>query len=191
MGKSKLFTDPVELQKKIDSYFEFKKTDFAYKYDVVKSGAEAGKELQIKVKNPPIVLEFASYLGVTSFTTNNYKNKCTEEIKHKIDNVLLSENLNINQLVLSYYNYGIEREEMIFFLFARAHEQIQTDTIQGAMSGRYEATVAKIVAGLNDTVNIQQTISINALPVNISNNIIDLTDSDYKVIESDNNKAIE
>ena len=191
MGKSKLFTDPVELQKKIDSYFEFKKTDFAYKYDVVKSGIEAGKELQIKVKNPPIVLEFASYLGVTSFTTNNYKNKCTEEIKHKIDNVLLSENLNINQLVLSYYNYGIEREEMIFFLFARAHEQIQTDTIQGAMSGRYEATVAKIVAGLNDTVNIQQTISINALPVNISNNIIDLTDSDYKVIESDNNKAIE
>ena len=171
MARSKLFTDPVELQKKIDSYFEFKKTDFDYKFDVVKSGIEAGKELQIKVQRPVFIHDFCVYCGILVGQFNYYKKQYEEKkdsIIEKIDN---SEELTAN--------------EQCLVLLARVYDKISGEIITAGLTNRVDPGLAKVLTGLQDTVNIQQNISINALPVTISNNIIDLTDAEFTVLDKE------
>ena len=93
--------------------------------------------------------------------------------------------------ILNDKEYKIYEAELVD-MFTRIHEYIQDNQIAGAILNEYNANIVSRINGLNDTIDIQQNISINPLPVHINNSIIDLTSAEYTVINDMNaNKLIE
>jgi hypothetical protein len=175
MAKKKILNSPEELSKKIDSYFDFKKTDFAYKFDVVKSGIEAGKELQIKVSKPMHVVELAVYLGITSATFNRYY-KLYKEREEEITTALIGSSNDSDVLSV---------ENQCLLHLARAYDRIMSHIVTGGMNGTIDAGIAKTLAGIQDTININSHVTVNALPINIGTKAIDLTEFEYQVLENE------
>ena len=176
MARTKLFTDPKDLEAKINNYFDKKKEDFTYKYDVVKSGIEAGKELKIKVHKPMHLIDLCVHLEITSNTLIRYINEFKD-----------------NEAIIDKIIEGVEltNHEQILLILARAYERIHNELITNGLNGLNDPGLAKILTGLTDTINVNSNVSIQALPVNISNNIIDLTDMDFEVLENKQTLALE
>lgn len=172
MKPSYIFTDPVLLKKKIADYFEFKKNDFDYKYDVVKSGIEAGKELVIKVPRPCNVVDLAIYLGVTSATFNRYY-RLYKDNEDRINNLIVSDG----------GDSGLCDNDQCLLILSRAYDAVMNELVIKGLNGTVDSNLAKSLAGIRDTIDINNTITVHALPTTISNNIIDLTDYNLKLNE--------
>ena len=173
MKPSYIFTDPVLLKKKIADYFEFKKNDFDLKYDVVKSGIEAGKELTIKVPRHPNIVDLSIFLGVTSTTFNRYYRKYKDS-EDRINGLVVDSGGDLSVLC---------DDDLCLYYLARAYDRIMNHIATGGMNGTIEPGLAKIMTGLRDTVDVNTTVTVQALPTTISNNIIDLTDYNLKLNE--------
>ena len=77
-------------------------------------------------------------------------------------------------------------------LFTHVQDIIRDNQISGAILNEYNANIVSRINGLNDTIDIQQNVSINPLPVHINNSVIDLTSAEYTVInDNSTNKLIQ
>ena len=82
---------PEQLQKKIDEYFDWAENNPLYKYDVVKTGVDAGKELKIKIARPYTVQALVWFLNIDSqtwynLTSEDQKNEALFEIATRANN---------------------------------------------------------------------------------------------------------
>lgn len=166
MGRKMIFDDPKIVEDKIKNYFDKRKTEFNYKYDVVKSGQNAGDELKIKVAKPPTIKSLCSHIGCSEQTFKNYCKLYTE----KINDIDVLEDCEL------------PKDYQIYRLFARAYDRILDDIQVGGLSGVYDPGLAKTMTGLTDTLTIDNKVTVNTLPIHVGNNIIDLTDSEYSVL---------
>lgn len=115
-----------------------------------------GEQKTIKLKKPLTIQSFILYAGISRQTYLDIKN----DSEHKV------------------------YDKQLVDMFMRIHEYIQDNQIAGAILNEYNAQIVSRINGLTDTVNVNNNISINALPVNIGNNVIDLTDSEFEVINN-------
>ena len=72
---------PEQLQKKIDEYFEWVDKNPFYKYDVVKTGVDAGKELKIKVPRPYSIQGIIYFLNINTQTWYNWNSEDQKDAK--------------------------------------------------------------------------------------------------------------
>ena len=75
-------------------------------------------------------------------------------------------------------------------LFIRIQDMIQQNQIEGAILNEYNAQIVSRINGLSDTLNVQNNVTVNALPLNIDNAIIDLTNDDYTILNDLNNNKL-
>lgn len=78
MGRPYSFK-PDELQKKINAYFDWCDQNPFIKYDCVKTGQDAGKELQIKIPRPYTIQGIVCHLEIDRQTWYNW---CDESQKN-------------------------------------------------------------------------------------------------------------
>lgn len=146
-----------ELKQKYSEYKEYMKTQFDYKYDVIKSGDRAGEQIEIKIPKVKSVETFCLFIGVTAKTFYNWLN---------------AESENIDSELLHFITY--------------MHEELKEERKSAGLNGAIDSRLLAKIDGYRDTVDINQQISVNALPVHIGNNIIDLTDSEFEVVNNNN-----
>jgi len=119
---------PEEFEKKIDSYFQWVNENPFYKYDVVKTGQDAGKELKIKVERMPSVQSLCSHLNITYQTFFNYLKPETEQ-----------------------------KNKKIFDIATRAKVKIESAQIDGAGTGLYQPMIVSRLNHLKDEQEITST----------------------------------
>ena len=119
---------PEELQKKINQYFQWVNENPFYKYDVVKTGQDAGKELKIKVERMPSVQSLCSHLNITYQTFFNYLKPETEQ-----------------------------KNKQIFDIAIRAKVKIESAQIDGAGTGLYQPMIVSRLNHLKDEQEVTQT----------------------------------
>jgi hypothetical protein len=157
-----------ELMQLFIEYKEFRNKQYDIRYELIKSGEKAGTTAEIKIPKVPTIASFCHYINTTEKTFNNWLNEVSEEI----DDDLLQ-----------------------FITYVR--EEIKDLQYSGAVNGIYNSMIVARMNGITEQVHINQNININAIPVHLSNTIIDLTDKEYQIlsdnniIQSDNNNNFE
>ena len=91
--------------------------------------------------------------------------------------------------ILNDKEYKVYEAELVD-MFTRIHEYIQDNQIAGAILNEYNAQIVSRINGLSDTLNVQNNVTVNALPLNIDNAIIDLTNDDYTILNDLNNNKL-
>ncbi len=124
---------PEQLQKKIDSYFEHTKNNPFKKYDVVKTGKDAGRELEIKIPRMPSVQGLCAFLEIDYQTFYNW-------LKPEIE----------------------QKNKQLFDIVTRAKVEIESNQIDGAGSGLYQPMIVSRLNHLKEetettTTNIDAT----------------------------------
>lgn len=74
-GRVKVFTSPEDLIERCIKYFEWADMNPMYKSELLKSGALAGKEADVKVMRPYMLKEMCLFIGVSSSTWSKYKSE--------------------------------------------------------------------------------------------------------------------
>jgi len=80
-------------------------------------------------------------------------------------------------------------DEQLLQFVTCVREEIKDCQLSGATNGVYNATIVSRINGLSDTVNVQSNLTLNSLPLHINNSIIDLTESDYTILNTNVNKS--
>jgi hypothetical protein len=119
---------PEELQKKVDSYFRSIEDETLIKYDIVKTGVNAGMDLPIKVKKMPSIQGLCVHIGV-SF----------QEFYKWVNSDLVANN------------------DELFEIAKRATEKIQAMQIEGAGAGLYQPVIVSRLNSLKDVQEVTQT----------------------------------
>jgi len=111
-----------------------------YKYDVVKTGQDAGKELKIKIDQMPTIDGLCLHIDVTR--------KAWYEWVHEAESGEINGELE-----------GHELENRVKFLniVTRATNEIQSKQIAGAGSGLFQPMIVARLNRLKDTQEIEQT----------------------------------
>ena len=105
-----LFT-PQQLQSKVDNYFNEIENSFVYRYDVVKTGQDAGKELKIKIPVTPSKIGIVDFLNIDRATWFNWGND-TEKDK-EIFNIVTRANQKIETIQQKMVNAGLANPMII------------------------------------------------------------------------------
>ena len=126
-GRPYKFT-PKQLQKRIDKYFKHLEENPMWKYDVVKTGEFAGKELKIKVPAMPSVQGLCVSLDIDYQTFYNF-------ISQK----------------------WAEKNKKLFDISMRAKLKIEAQQIQGAGNGLYQPLIVSRLNHLKDEQEVTST----------------------------------
>lgn len=119
---------PEQFQKKINEYFQHLKDNPFKKYDVVKTGQDAGKQLEIKIDRMPSVQGLCSFLEIDYQTFFNY-------LKPEFE----------------------QKNKQIFDIAARAKVKIESAQIEGAGAGLYQPMIVSRLNHLKDEVETTST----------------------------------
>lgn len=124
---------PEQLQKKVNGYFQQLQSNPFKRYDVVKTGKDAGKELEIKIPRMPSVQGLCAFLDIDYQTFYNWLKPETEQ-----------------------------KNKQIFDIAIRAKIKIESNQIDGAGSGLYQPMVVSRLNHLKEetettTTNIDAT----------------------------------
>jgi len=119
---------PEAFEKKANEYFEQLENKPFYKYDVVKTGQDAGKELKIKVPKMPSVQGLCSFLKIDYQTFYNY-------LKPEM----------------------AEKNKPLFDIATRVKVEIESAQIAGAGSGLYQPMIVSRLNHLKDEQEVTQT----------------------------------
>jgi hypothetical protein len=113
---------PEILEKKIEEYFNWCDNNPMYKYEVVKTGQDAGKELKIKVQRPYTKQGIVVFLDINSQTWQNWSN----------------ENDSNNKEILA--------------IVTQANQKITQNQIEGAGNGLFNPLIISRLNGLTEKV---------------------------------------
>ena len=159
---------PEQLEQKVIEYKEWAKNQV---FEKVIFDPKSGEQKTIELKCPLTIQQFCLYVGMSYRMFKYYLNKDFTSVANE---------------------YSNEINEQLCTILTHVHEYIQNSQLSGAILNEYNANIVSRINGLNDTIYIQQNVSINPLPVHINNSIIDLTSAEYTVINDVNaNKLIE
>jgi hypothetical protein len=148
----------VQLNEIVDNYLKFVPTqkfikkEYNQKLDIVKD---------IELNKPPTVMQFCLFAAMSRETYYYYLNK-------EFDNVKNTEQ----------YKLQCKLSDTI----TRVNEFIKEYQIAGAMLNELNPMLVARINGINEQININQNTTIQALPVSQANNIIDLTDMDFTIL---------
>ena len=143
----------------IDNYFkkwvtEFLPTQYYIKSELIKSGERAGEQADIKIAKPPTVQGFCLFIDCNKQTFYDLMNKESGNVDSKLSDSI-----------------------------TRVHDYIQDYQVGGAINGLYNPMLVARINGIRETIDVNNAVTVQALPTTISNNIIDLTDYDLKLNE--------
>ena len=143
----------------IDNYFkkwvtEFLPTQYYIKSELIKSGERAGEQANIKIAKPPTVQGFCLFIDCDKGTLYNIVSGDSSNIDPELINAV-----------------------------ARVHDYIQDYQVGGAINGLYNPMLVARINGIRETIDVNNAVTVHALPTTISNNIIDLTDYNLNLIE--------
>jgi len=119
---------PKEVETKINQYFQHLKNNPFKKYDVVKTGKDAGKELEIKIDRMPSVQGLCSFLDIDYQTFFNW-------LKPEIE----------------------QKNAELFDIATRAKVKIESAQIEGAGAGLYQPMIVSRLNHLKDEVETTTT----------------------------------
>ena len=143
----------------IDNYFkkwvtEFLPTQYYIKSELIKSGERAGEQADIKIAKPPTVQGFCLFIDCNKQTFYDLMNKESGNVNSKLSDSI-----------------------------TRVHDYIQDYQVGGAINGLYNPMLVARINGIRETIDVNNAVTVQALPTTISNNIIDLTDYNLNLIE--------
>lgn len=70
--RAKAFATPMDLWEAFSEYVQWAKNNPLFKHDVIKSGEDAGKVINIPADRPFTVDDFCLYVGISDRTFRNY-----------------------------------------------------------------------------------------------------------------------
>ena len=62
------------------------------------------------------------------------------------------------------------------------HDYIQDYQVSGAIVGMFNPAIVMAMNGIQNTVNVNSNVSVQALPSALKNSVIDLTDAEFDVL---------
>ena len=151
---------PDELETKVQQYKEWAKEQT---FEKVIFDQKNGEQKSIFLKCPLTIQQFCLFIGISYQQFKYYMNKGFE-----------SDELN---------DESREINNNLFAIFAHVHEYIQQNQIAGALLNEYNGNLVARLHNITDKVEVDSTVTVNALPVYIANKVIDLTALDYELIE--------
>ncbi len=150
-----------QLQQKYVDYLEFMTKQFDIKMDYVKSGERAGELIEIKLPKIKSIEGFCLFAKIDYQTFYNYCN---------------AESVNIDIALFDIATH-IRRELLEYRKSLGLNNIINPNLLMA-------------IDGIKQVVDIQQNVTINALPLNIDNAIIDLTNDDYTILNDMNGNKL-
>lgn len=135
-------------------YNEHMKNQFDIKIDYIKSGDRAGELIEIKKPKIKSIESFCLFIGISYKSFFNWINEESENIDKELFHTITCIREELNE-----YRRSLALNEIISAPFLMA------------------------VDGIKQQYEINSNVQLNSLPVNIANNVIDLTSSDYSIIE--------
>jgi hypothetical protein len=136
-----------------EQYKEWLLTQYVCKPDMIKSGERAGEQINIKIPKPQTIQSFVLFIG-----TN----------KQTFYDMLYNEN-------------GIYPTALTDCI-TQVHDYIQDYQVSGAIVGMFNPAIVMAMNGIQNTVNVNSNVSVQALPSAIKNSVIDLTDAEFDVL---------
>ena len=150
-----------QLMDKYINYLEYMKTQFDIKMDFIRSGERAGEPIEIKLPKIKSIEGFCLFAKIDVQTFYNYCNKDSN---------------NIDEQLFETVTY-IRRELLEYRKSLGLNNIINPNLLMA-------------IDGIKQVVDIQQNVTVNALPLNIDNSIIDLTNDDYTILNDMNGNKL-
>lgn len=150
-----------QLKQKYADYLDFMSTQFDIKMDYVKSGDRAGEPIRIELPKIKSIEGFCLYANIDGQTFYNY---CNAE-SDNIDTLLFDTATHIRRELLEY------RKSL-------------------GLNNIINPNLLMAIDGIKQVVDVNQNVTVNALPLNIDNAIIDLTNDDYTILNDLNNNKL-
>jgi hypothetical protein len=122
----------------------------------VEYNQKLNEQFNVKIKKPPTIQSFCLFVDITTKTFYNLFNEVSEDIDYNLLHII-----------------------------TRIKEYIASEQIAGASVGTLNAQIIARINNLSDTVQVNQNVTVNALPINIGAKAIDLTELEYQVIENE------
>lgn len=141
-GRNPIYSEPTELQKKVDEYFRLMDNEYWIKEDFIKSGPDAGKIIEIRTKTPYTIGGLCEHLGVHPKYFDDY----IETLENMDDK---------------------EKAKDLSEIVSRTLEKIDRQKIEGAMVGAYNPLITARILGLKD----KQDITTNDKDFNVTVNL--------------------
>ena len=148
-------TELLKIEKDYYNYSQkqtFNKKEYNSKLDIVKD---------IELQRPPTVNQFCIYAQISRETFYYYLNK-------EFDNVN-----NVEQ-------YKVQCK--ISDIITRVNEYIKEYQISGAILNELNPMLVARINGISEQINVNNNVSVQALPSALKNNVIDLTDAEFDIL---------
>ena len=135
-----------ELKVLFPQYLEHRAKEFDIRYELIKSGEQAGTVVEIKLPKVPTITSFCHFIGILEKTFFNWINEESE---------------------------NIDKELLHFITYVRA--EIKDKQLSGAVNNVYNATITSRMNNLSDNLQIEHSGQSQAVNINIDGSKLDLT----------------
>jgi len=145
-----------QIAKAYNDYCVFMSTQYDIKIDFIKSGERAGEPIEIKLPKIKSIEGFCLFIDMNPKTFYNYLN---------------AESSNIDDALLH--------------TITRIRTELMEIRKSLALNNIINPQFLMAIDGYKQNVELNQNVTVNALPVQIANSVIDLTDFEYKILENE------
>lgn len=135
-----------QLKKLFDSYLIDRAKEYDIRYELIKSGEQAGNVVEIKLPKVPTIASFCHYIDCTEKSFFNWINQESEQIE----------------------------PDLLQFI-TRVRETIKDKQLSGAVNNIYNATITSRMNNLSDNVQIEHTGQQQSVNISIDGQKLDLT----------------
>ena len=144
--------------------FNFTKEQFfemvAHSKEMIKSGERCGEIVNVPTFAIPEKGEFCLFIDVARSTFDSW--------------------LSVECL---------QNNEQLHYIATRVNDYIQSYQTKSGIVGLANPMLVARINNITETLNVQSNLTLNSLPLHINNNIIDLTESDYTILNTTVNKS--
>jgi hypothetical protein len=145
-----------EMQQKYIDYCNWISTQYDTKYDFIKSGERAGETIAINYPKVKSIQSFCHYIGVTYRAFKKW-----------------------------YDGERVNASDDFVHIITRIYEDLIEDRASKALNGVINASFLMAIDNYKQNVEVNQNVTVNALPINIGTKAIDLTELEYQVLENE------
>jgi hypothetical protein len=145
-----------EIKEKYIQYCNWMSTQYDTKYDFIKSGERAGETIAINYPKVKSIQSFCHYIGVTYRTFNHW-----------------------------YTGERVGMTNELLHVITCIYEDLIEDRASKALNGVINASFLMAIDNYKQNVEVNQNVTVNALPINIGTKAIDLTELEYQVLENE------
>jgi hypothetical protein len=147
MGAGRPFKYNVEQLKVLfEQYLIDRANQYDIRYELIKSGEQAGTVVEIKLPKVPTIASFCHFIDCTEKSFFNWINEESEQIE----------------------------PELLQFI-TRVREIIKDKQLSGATNNVYNATITSRMNNLSDNLQVEHSGQSQAVNINIDGSKLDLT----------------